>query len=170
MQRPPGDGVKVRFETTLGNFTVQMQAVHAPKTVANFLQYVDDHYYDNLTFHRVAPEFLVQGGGYEADYRTRHHERPPIPLEATSAQHNVQWSLAMQRRGANTATSEFFINLADNPPLDSVGPGTGFAVFGKVVDGFGTITAMTRVEPGPSISAGGFYPKVPIVILHAYRA
>jgi peptidyl-prolyl cis-trans isomerase A (cyclophilin A) len=164
------DGVRVLFVTSLGNFTVQMMAAHAPQTVANFLAYVDSHYFEKLTFHRIAPGFVVQGGGYESDYKTRHTARAPIPLEATGAEPNKQWTLSMARTGdPNSATSEFFVNLQDNKNLDPTGPNTGYAVFGKVVSGFDTITAMTKVEAGASFGAGGFYPKVPIVIQSATR-
>ncbi|HET6398206.1 MAG TPA: peptidylprolyl isomerase, partial [Candidatus Thermoplasmatota archaeon] len=152
------DGVLVRFDTTLGAFTVCTAARHAPSTVRNFLEYVDTGYYVGLTFHRVSPGFVVQGGGFEADYETRHAERPPIRLEATPRQPNVKWSLSMARTSdPHSATSEFFINLEDNTNLDPTGPNTGYAVFAHVVEGFGTIEAMTKVEPGPSFSAGGFY-------------
>lgn len=172
------DGVQVRFtleladanRTPFGSFVVEMDAEHTPKTVANFLAYVDSGYFVNLTFHRVAPGFVVQGGGFESDYRTRHQAMAPIPLEATSAKPNKQWTLSMARTGdPNSATSEFFVNLVDNPNLDPTGPNTGYAVFAHVVDGFDTITKMTSVERGQSFSAGGFYPKTPIVIVGAQR-
>jgi len=173
------DGVKVQFtlvlhdgnNTPFGSFVVQTDAKETPKTVANFLAYVDSGYYANLTFHRVAPGFVVQGGGYEADYRTRHTEMPPIPLEATADKPNLKWTLSMARTSAPaSATSEFFVNLVDNHNLDSTGPGTGYAVFGHVVSGQDTITKMTTVEHGQSFGAGGWYPKVPIVIQSAKRA
>jgi cyclophilin family peptidyl-prolyl cis-trans isomerase len=172
------DGVQVEFtlrladanKTAFGSFVVQTDAAHTPKTVANFLAYVDSGYYSNLTFHRVAPKFVVQGGGYEADYRTRHHELAPIPLEANATKLNKQWTLSMARTNEpNSATSEFFINLENNTNLDAKGAGTGYAVFGHVVSGFDTITKMTTVTAGQSFGAGGFYPKVPIVIVSAKR-
>jgi len=165
-----GDGVKVEFTTTLGKFVMETDAEHAPKTVENFLAYVDSGYYVNLTIHRVAPNFVVQGGGYESDYKTRHEARDPIPLEATAEEPNVKWSWSMARTSdPNSATSEFFINLKDNAALDPSGPNTGYAVFGHTVSGFDVIENMTKVEAGQSFGAGGFYPKVPIVITAVKR-
>ena len=178
-----GDGVKVEFvieeqdasgaRTPFGSFVMQTDAEHAPKTVENFLAYVDSGYYVNLTIHRVAPGFVVQGGGYESDYKTRHSARPPIPLEATTEERNVQWSWSMARTSApDSATSEFFINLQDNPSLDPTGPNTGYAVFGHTVSGQETITKMTNqneVPKGTSFGAGGHYPRDPLVIVSAKR-
>ncbi len=172
------DGVKVEFvleladgnHTSFGSFVMQTDAEHAPKTVENFLAYVDSGYYVGLTIHRVAPNFVVQGGGYEADYKTRHTARDPIPLEATLEERNVQWSWSMARTSApDSATSEFFINLQDNTNLDPTGPNTGYAVFGHTISGLETVEKMTTVEAGQSFGAGGFYPKVPIVIVSAER-
>jgi peptidyl-prolyl cis-trans isomerase A (cyclophilin A) len=174
-----GDGVQVRFtlhladanRTGFGSFVVETDAEETPKTVENFLAYVDSGYFVNLTFHRVAPGFVVQGGGYEADYKTRHTAMDPIPLEATAAKPNKQWTLSMARTTApDSATSEFFVNLADNTNLDSTGPGTGYTVFAHVVSGQDTIMKMTTVEHGQSFgAAGGWYPKTPIVIGSAER-
>ena len=173
-----GSGVQVEFtlrladanRTSFGSFVVETDATDTPKTVENFLAYVDSGYFANLTFHRVAPGFVVQGGGYEADYKTRHTARDPIPLEATPEKKNTKWTLSMARTSApDSATSEFFVNLADNTNLDSTGPGTGYAVFGSVVSGQATIEKMTGVEHGASFGAGGWYPKTPIVIESAER-
>lgn len=172
------DGVRVRFDlqladgnrTAFGSFTVETDAEKTPKTVANFLAYVDSGYYEGLTFHRVAPGFVVQGGGFEADYKTRHTARDPIPLEATVDKPNLKGTLSMARTNQpGSATSEFFVNLANNKNLDATGPNTGYAVFAHVVDGAATITNMTKVAPGASFAAGGFYPKTPIVIVNVER-
>lgn len=164
------DHVRVRFETTLGNFTVETDAAYAPRTVANFLQYVDDGFFACTTFHRVAPGFVVQGGGFLSDYATHKKTRDPIPLEATTAARNLKWTLSMARTGEpDSATSEFFVNLADNRNLDPTGPKTGYAVFAHLVEGQDTITKITQAKAGKPFGAGGFYPKEPIVIIQAHR-
>lgn len=164
------DGVKVRIETTLGNFTVETDAETTPETVKNFLQYVDDGFYACTTIHRVAPGFVIQGGGFRSDYKTHKETRDPIVLEATPAKKNLQWTLSMARTSAaNSATSEFFVNLANNANLDSTGPGTGYAVFAHVTEGQDVIEKITQVKAGKSFSAGGFYPADPIVIIRAAR-
>ena len=155
-------------DTPFGSFVVRLRPDVAPLTVENFLAYVDSGYYVDLTIHRVAPGFVVQGGGYEADYRTRHTARDPIPLEAEAP--NLQWTVAMARTSdPASATSEFFVNLQDNPSLDPRGPDSGYAVFADVYTGHDTIQAMVGVEPGQQFGAGGFYPKTPIVITSAER-
>lgn len=164
------DAVQVRFETTMGNFTVETDVESTPATVKNFLQYVDDGFYACTTIHRVAPGFVIQGGGYLSDHQTHKPTRAPIPLEATADKKNLKWTLSMARTGEpNSATSEFFINLADNKNLDATGAGTGYAVFAHVVDGQATVDAITKAKPGRSFGAGGFYPAEPIVIIRAYR-
>lgn len=172
------DGVQVAFtfeladgnHTPFGSFVVETDAEHTPKTVANFLAYVESGYFVNLTVHRVAPGFVIQAGGYEADYKTRHTPLPAIPLEATADKPNKKWTLSMARTSApDSATSEFFVNLQDNTNLDPTGPNTGYAVFAHVVSGFESIENMTQVEAGQTFSAGGFFPKTPIVITSAQR-
>lgn len=173
-------GVEVRFETNLGAFTVETLPEHAPVTVENFLAYVDEGFYDNLTFHRVSPGFVVQGGGFtyvDGDYEKVPPTRDPIVNEATIEEPNVQWSLSMARTPApDSATSEFFVNLEDNTDcLDAERgrcdpSGVGYAVFAKVTSGFDTIEAMLDVPAGESFgSAGGYYPAEPIWIDQAYR-
>jgi peptidyl-prolyl cis-trans isomerase A (cyclophilin A) len=138
-------GVRVRFETTLGNLTVETDAEHAPRTAENFLRYVDDGFYACTTFHRIAPE-------------------------ATTEERNVRWSLSMARTSQpDSATSQFFVNLADNRNLDPTGPRTGYAVFAHLVEGQDTIDAMLDVPAGQPFGAGGHYPAEPIVILSARR-
>lgn len=168
-------GTLVVFETTLGDFTVETLPEHASVTVANFLQYVQDGFYDNTTFHRIAPGFVVQGGGLEyvdGQYQPK-PTRDPIVNEATTKQPNLQWTLSMARTNApNSATSQFFVNLADNANLDPQPErgSAGYAVFAKVVAGFDTIEAMTQVAAGESFgSAGGYYPAEPIFIEHAHK-
>ena len=114
---------KVKFTTSEGDFTVEVYPDKAPKTVANFLQYVKDKHYDGLIFHRVISNFMVQGGGFDADYKQK-ATRPPVAHEGQEAlakggQKNVEGTLAMARTNdPNSASSQFFINVKDNAFLD----------------------------------------------------
>ncbi len=162
------EGSQVKFETTLGEFVVETWPDKAPITVENFLQYVHEGHYDGLTFHRIAPGFVVQGGGYLPDHETLRETRDPIKNEASPDVPNKEWTLSMARTSApDSATSQFFINLADNKALDKTGGSAGYAVFGKVISGHATIEAMTEAAPGRSFGAGGFWPAEPIVINQA---
>lgn len=156
---------EVRFETTLGNFTVRLNPQRAPKTVANFLAYVRSGFYDGTIFHRVVPGFVIQGGGYTANYKQK-QTRAPIPDEADNGLSNVRGTIAMARESQpNTATSQFYINLADNTALDYQGPGQpGYAVFGRVISGMATIDKIAKVPTGP---VGPFMrnaPQAPVII------
>ncbi len=166
-----GDGVRVVFETTLGDYVLQMDAEHAPITVSNFLEYVDSGFYSCLTYHRVGPQFVVQGGGMYADGE-RKETRDPIPLEATKEEPNVRWSVSMARtQFEDSATSQFFINVVDNRRSLDPGPdgSGGYAVFAHVVEGENVVRSMTTVERGQQIDGQTFAPADPIVILRAYR-
>lgn len=116
---------KVKFQTNMGDFTVELYADKAPKTVANFVQYVKDKHYDGLIFHRVIENFMIQGGGYDNQFQER-KTRPPVEHEgrealAKGAPKNVVGTLAMARTQApHSATSQFFINVKDNAFLDPV--------------------------------------------------
>ncbi len=162
------DFPQVLFETSLGEFTVELWPDVAPVTVENFLRYTEEGHFDGLTFHRIAPNFVVQGGGYLPDHQTLRPTNPPIVNEAKADVKNEKGTLSMARTSApNSATSQFFINLVDNSALDKTANSAGYAVFGKVISGMDTVEAMTKVEPGQSFGAGGFYPKEPILITKA---
>jgi len=136
----------VRFETSLGGFTLELDAEKAPESVANFLQYVDDGFFDGLIFHRVIPGFMVQGGGLDAEMSQK-KGRAPIKNEAKNGLKNLRGTVAMARTNEiNSATSQFFINLVDNGFLDNSPGNFGYAVFGKVVEGMDTIDAMAKVR------------------------
>ena len=155
---------QVRFHTTLGNFVVELYPNKTPKTVQNFLQYVQDKHFDGTIFHRVIGDFMVQGGGFTPDMAQK-PTRAPIPLEIDRSLKNERGMLAMARTGnPNSATAQFFINVVDNPMLNAPQPdGYGYAVFGKVVSGMETIDAIravaTRTQNGfPNV------PATPIII------
>lgn len=144
---------KVVLETTMGRIVLELYPDKAPKTVANFLTYVDNGFYDGTIFHRVIPGFVIQGGGYTADFRQK-PTRPPIPNEADNGLSNLRGTIAMARTAdPHSATSQFFINLVDNKRLDHTGKGDsqawGYAVFGKVVEGMDVVDKIARVRTGP---------------------
>jgi cyclophilin family peptidyl-prolyl cis-trans isomerase len=141
----------VRFETSLGNFTVELFEKEAPISVQNFLQYVDDGHFDGTIFHRVIPGFVIQGGGMEPGLNQK-ETRAPIQNEATNGLKNSRGTLSMARTNEiNSATSQFFVNLKDNDFLDHK-PGSnstyGYAVFGKVSEGMDVIDKIAKVKTG----------------------
>lgn len=141
---------KVKLTTSLGEIVLELDAAKAPKTVENFLLYVKGGHYDNTVFHRVIDNFMIQGGGFEADLKEK-FTRAPIQLEARNGLNNRRGTVAMARTAnPNSATSQFFINLADNAFLDAaVSPdGNGYAVFGKVVGGMDVIDRIRTVKTG----------------------
>lgn len=139
----------VRFETSLGDFVVELYPDDAPVTVANFLQYVDDGHFAGTVFHRVIPGFVIQGGGMTEDMSQK-KTRAPIENEAGNGLRNLRGTLSMARTSdINSATSQFFVNLADNAFLDHQGPRNyGYAVFGKIVGGMDVVDAIARVKTG----------------------
>lgn len=150
----------VIIETTLGNITLELYPERAPKSVENFLQYVKDGFYTDTVFHRVIPSFMVQGGGLTADMQ-RKPTRAPIENEAKNGLKNVRGTVAMARTNEiNSGTSQFFINTKDNTSLDHKGPGPGFgyAVFGKVIEGMDVVD---KIE-GVKTTTRGPYQDVPV--------
>jgi peptidyl-prolyl cis-trans isomerase A (cyclophilin A) len=139
----------VRFETTLGAFTIDLFESDAPVTVKNFLEYVDAGHFDDTVFHRVIPGFMVQGGGMTEDLRPK-PTRTPIKNEAANGLKNRRGMLSMARTNdPDSATSQFFINLVDNAFLDpSPRSGAGYAVFGCVTEGMSVVDAMAKVKTG----------------------
>ena len=145
---------RVLLETTMGNITIELDMQNAPDTGANFLAYVDDGYFVDTIFHRVIPNFMVQGGGITADMRDKPSKRAPIKNEANNGLKNERGTLAMARTGdPHSATSQFFINHNDNTFLNfsSESPqGWGYAVFGRVIDGMDVVDEIARVQTGNS--------------------
>ncbi len=147
---------QVLLETSMGNITIQLDTENAPTTSANFLAYVDDGYFVETIFHRVIPNFMIQGGGITADMKDKPNKRAPIQNEANNSLKNDRGTLAMARTGdPHSATAQFFINLADNAFLNyssETMQGWGYAVFGKVTDGMDVVDAIAGVNTG---SKGG---------------
>ena len=158
---------QVKFTTTQGSFTLELDPAAAPKTVANFLGYVKSGHYKGTTFHRIIPGFMIQGGGMTENGAEK-PTKAPVQNEAQAAQakgwRNVRGTVAMARTGApHSATSQFFVNVVDNAFLDYPGQdGWGYCVFGKVVDGMETVDKIRNVKTLP-----GDRPASPVVITDA---
>lgn len=151
---------QVKVDTNMGAFVIELNAKAAPKTVENFLAYVKSGFYKNTLFHRVIPNFMIQGGGFVVGMEEK-DTRAPIALESRNGLSNVRGTIAMARTNdPNSATSQFFINVRDNRFLDAnqAQDGNGYAVFGKVVSGMSTVDAIARVKT----HSVGYYDDVPI--------
>lgn len=139
---------KVRFVTSEGAFVLELRPDVAPKTVENFLGYVNDGFYDGTIFHRVIAGFMVQGGGFD-ESMSRKSTKAPIVNEGVASLPNLRGTVAMARTNApDSATSQFFINVAKNDFLNAGVRGPGYAVFGKVTDGMGVVDRIAGVQTG----------------------
>lgn len=164
----PALAQKVRMATTLGDIVIELDAEKAPKSAANFVQYVKAGHFDGTIFHRVIPSFMVQGGGMKPDM-TQKTTRAPIVLESKNGLRNVRGSVAMARTGdPNSATSQFFVNVVDNAFLDAdnARDGNGYAVFGKVIDGMDVVDRMREV-PTKTEGPHANVPVTPVMIKKA---
>ncbi|HEY4072283.1 MAG TPA: peptidylprolyl isomerase [Herbaspirillum sp.] len=154
----------VTLKTNMGNIVLELNPARAPLSVANFLEYVKSGQYNGTIFHRVIPGFMIQGGGFDKDM----HEKPtraPIKNEAKNGLNNTVYTIAMARTQApHSATAQFFINTANNGPLDYPSrDGWGYAVFGKVIDGTAVVDKIKMVKT----TSKGMYqdvPETPVVI------
>jgi len=159
----------VVLTTSLGDITIEVCPDEAPVTVANFLQYVDDGFYDGTIFHRVVPGFVLQGGGLTDDM-TKKTTRDPIKNEADNGLKNLRGSLSMARTSeVDSATSQFFINLVDNAFLDHGTRDFGYAVFARVTEGMDVVDAIAAVTTGDK-SGYQNVPVEPVVIVSARQA
>jgi cyclophilin family peptidyl-prolyl cis-trans isomerase len=151
----------VEVATTLGTFAIQLDPAKAPKSVENFLAYVDAKHYDGTIFHRVIPTFMVQGGGYDQQMEKK-PTRAPVTNEADNGLKNKRGTVAMARTSdPHSATSQFFVNVVDNAFLDHTakeGPGWGYAVFGNVTEGMDVVDKIKAVKTG---AAGPFSKDAP---------
>jgi peptidyl-prolyl cis-trans isomerase A (cyclophilin A) len=155
---------KVRLATTAGDIVVELDPAKAPKSVANFLEYVKAGHYDGTIFHRVIENFMIQGGGMTADMKEK-PTRASIPLESRNGLTNQRGTIAMARTSdPNSATSQFFINVKDNAFLNQpqAKDGNGYAVFGKVISGMDVVDKIKAVPTGP-----GDVPVKPVTIKQA---
>ena len=151
----------IRFTTNKGVIDIELDHEHAPKSSANFEQYVRDGFYDGTIFHRVIKGFMIQGGGFERGMKEK-ATRAPIENEAANGLKNNKYTIAMARSSApHPASSQFFINVVDNDFLNHTAPnpqGWGYAVFGKVTAGQNVVDEIARVPT----STHGFYGDVPV--------
>lgn len=162
------DRPRVQVVTSVGNFIIELYPDRAPVTVENFLRYVDEEFYHNTTFHRIIADFVVQGGGFNPD-KTRKETHEPIRNEAENGLKNERGTVAMARiKNVDSATSQFFINLADNHVLDHSENDFGYAVFGRVVEG---MEMVERIGGVPTVKHGPHrdQPRLTIVLKRALR-
>ena len=138
----------IHFETTLGRFTVELHEKEAPVTVANFLKYIDEGFFDGTTFHRIVPGFVIQGGGFTEDMSQK-RTKEAIKNEADNGLKNKRGTLSMARTSeVDSATSQFFVNLSDNEFLDHSARDFGYAVFGRVTQGMDVVDKIAAVKTG----------------------
>jgi cyclophilin family peptidyl-prolyl cis-trans isomerase len=151
---------QVLLKTSMGDITLELNQEKAPKSVANFLQYVKSGHYNGTIFHRVIGSFMIQGGGYDAGMKQK-ATNPPIENEASNGLKNEPYSVAMARTSnPNSASAQFFINVKNNAFLNYPGQdGAGYAVFAKVIKGTEVVDKIKDVETGP-----GDVPVKPVVI------
>jgi peptidyl-prolyl cis-trans isomerase A (cyclophilin A) len=164
---PAAAATRVAFDTSEGRIVIELRADKAPKTVANFVQYVNDSFYDGTVFHRVINSFMIQGGGFTAAM-VQKPTRAPVPSESNNGLKNLRGAVAMARTSdPNSATAQFFINVVDNPRLDYPSfDGYGYTVFGNVVEGMDVVDKIRAVATG---RREGFenVPLTPVVIKSA---
>ncbi|MFL2657047.1 MAG: peptidylprolyl isomerase [Burkholderiaceae bacterium] len=153
--------MKVNFETNLGNITIELDKKKAPKTVNNFVKYIQEGHYDKTIFHRVINGFMIQGGGFEKNMKEK-ATTAPIENEADNGLKNKAYTLAMARTSdPHSASAQFFINLVDNDFLDHSSKtmsGWGYAVFGKVIKGMEVVDKISEV----ATATKGFHDDVPV--------
>ena len=151
----------VKLETNFGSITIDLDAERAPETAANFLDYVRSGFFNNTVFHRVIDGFMIQGGGFEPGMKQK-QTNAPIKNEADNGLKNDAYTVAMARTSnPNSATAQFFINVADNAFLNHTAPtpqGWGYAVFGRVVDGKDVVDRIKKVKTG----SRGMHQDVPV--------
>lgn len=162
----------VTVTTNHGTFTIELDAARAPKSVENFLRYVDAKHYDGTVFHRVIPTFMIQGGGFDQELEKK-PVQAPVQNEADNGLKNTRGTVAMARTSdPHSATSQFFVNVTDNAFLDhqaKQGPGWGYAVFGRVIEGMDVVDAIKAVKTGPAGPFTKDAPVEPVVIQHVRR-
>ncbi len=159
----------IKFTTSMGEIVIELNAEKAPITAANFEAYVQDGFFDGLIFHRVIDQFMIQGGGFDVEMNQK-ETRNPITNEADNGLKNDKYTIAMARtQDPHSATAQFFINTKDNDFLNHTSPtvnGWGYAVFGKVVEGFEVVDSIGKVKT----TFSGFHadvPAEPVVIIKA---
>jgi len=159
----------VKFETTEGTIVLELEGRRAPVTVANFLQLIDSGYFDGTVFHRVVPDFVIQGGGFTPGLELKESDEY-IFNESGNGLKNMRGTIVMARQDdPHTAKAQFFINLKDNGSLDPQPTRWGFAVFGYVIEGMDIVDKISNVPSGPAGRFPSDVPNVPVVIKTASR-
>ena len=167
-QGPGTAAPRVRFETSAGNFVVELDTARAPLSAENFLQYVRDGAYDGTVFHRVIANFVVQGGGYDGQLATR-PPRAPIPNESGNGLSNRRGTLGLARdESPHSGSSQFYINLIDNAGLDPLPSRWGYAVFGRVVEGMDVVDKLGYLRTETVESFGADVPVERPMVQRAY--
>lgn len=166
---PPMTGPKLLISTSMGDITLQLDSVRAPKSVANVLNYVRRKHYDGTVFYRVAKGFVIQMGSWEANGKGRGVSPAPVPLEANNGLSNLRGTVGLGREDApDSAKAEFYINVSDNTALDhkpdDPGNTTGYAVFGQVISGLDVVDAISNVPVGDNGPMPGQAPVTPILV------
>jgi cyclophilin family peptidyl-prolyl cis-trans isomerase len=163
---PPSARPVVALETSLGTIKIALDRDKAPVTVENFLQYVRSGHYDGTIFHRVIPNFMIQGGGFDSGMQQK-PTKPPIKNEASNGLKNRRGTVAMARTNdPDSATSQFFINVKDNTMLDYGMRNAGYAVYGEVVEGMDVVARIVAV-PTTTRAPHADVPRMPVVIKSA---
>jgi peptidyl-prolyl cis-trans isomerase A (cyclophilin A) len=164
---PTPDGPVVALETSMGTIRIGLYKTKAPLSTENFLRYVNEGFYDGTIFHRVMPGFMVQGGGFTPDMKEKAIPHPPVRNEARNMIRNSRGTVALARTtDPNSATSQFFINLRSNHPLDFGIMGAGYAVFGQVLEGMDVVDHIAAVRTG-SRGEHENVPDTPVLIKQA---
>jgi len=167
-QAPASLAPRVRFETSAGNFVIELDTVRAPLTAENFLRYVRDGGYDGTVFHRVIANFVIQGGGYD-DRLAARQPQAPIPNESGNGLSNRRGTLGLAREDSpHSGSSQFYINLADNAGLDPLPSRWGYAVFGRIVEGMDVVDRIGYVRTETVPNFGGDVPVERPVVKRAY--
>ncbi len=163
------DSPVVVMETSMGKIKIELYPDKAPITVKNFLGYVDDKFYDGTIFHRVIPDFMIQGGGFEPGM-TEKKTRDQIKNESSNGLSNTRGTIAMARTSApDSATAQFYINVKDNDALNKAPGKAGYCVFGKVIDGMDVVEKIRAVPTGNK-GPHGDVPKDDVIIKSVRRA
>jgi cyclophilin family peptidyl-prolyl cis-trans isomerase len=158
------DVTLVRVHTSLGSFLIQLEPQRAPLTVANFLEYVRSGHYEGTIFHRVVGNFVIQGGGFDQEFKEK-PTRDPVPNESGNGLSNARGTVGLARTGApHSGTAQFYVNLVDNPALDPQPSRWGYAVFGRVIEGMSVVDQIGAVATGDVGPFEGEAPLKTIVI------
>lgn len=161
------ENIKVEMRTNMGNVVLELYPDKAPKTVGNFLQYIEEGFYKNTIFHRVIPDFMIQGGGFDTAFKQK-TTRPPIQNEAANGLKNEVGTIAMARTpDPHSAAAQFFINVASNGFLNYKAPnqnGYGYTVFGKVINGMDVVDKIASIPTGSGGSFSSDVPKTNVII------